>query len=130
MEKMDFAARAQALAGTRFRPQGRGVGGLDCVGLALSVYAISPDDVRRDYSLRGQHEAEIRQFLERRFRRIGPRASRAGDLMLMRIASDQLHLGIRTVDGFVHAHAGLRRVVETAGAPEWPIVGVYRKRSR
>jgi hypothetical protein len=50
--------------------------------------------------------------------------------MLMRVSDDQLHLGVRTADGFVHAHAGLRRVVETPGAPQWPVLGVYRKRRR
>jgi hypothetical protein len=50
--------------------------------------------------------------------------------MLMRVAKDQIHLGIRTAAGFVHADASLRRVVETPGMPEWPILGVYRKRGR
>ena len=50
--------------------------------------------------------------------------------MLMNVSSEQLHLGVRTRCGFVHAHAGLRRVVETPGMPEWPIAAVYRKRRR
>jgi hypothetical protein len=40
---------------------------------------------------------------------------------------DQLHLGVRTERGFIHAHAALRRVVETPGSPEWPLIAVYRK---
>jgi hypothetical protein len=35
---------------------------------------------------------------------------------------------VRTNAGFVHAHAGIRRVVETPGMPEWPLLAVYRKR--
>jgi hypothetical protein len=50
--------------------------------------------------------------------------------MLMKVAKDQLHIGVKTNAGFVHAHAGLRRVVETPGAPEWPLLGIYRKRRR
>jgi hypothetical protein len=50
--------------------------------------------------------------------------------MLMKVAGDQLHIGVRTDAGFVHAHAGLRRVVETPGMPDWPFVGIYRKRRR
>ena len=36
----------------------------------------------------------------------------------------------RTDRGFVHAHAGIGRVVETPGEPEWPVIGTYRKRLR
>jgi len=50
--------------------------------------------------------------------------------MLMRVADDQLHLGIRTTAGFVHAHARIGRVVETPGQPEWPVLGFFRKRAR
>jgi hypothetical protein len=35
-----------------------------------------------------------------------------------------------TENGFVHAHAGIGRVVETPGQPEWEILGVYRRRSK
>ena len=45
-------------------------------------------------------------------------------------ADDQLHLGILTRQGFVHADACLRRVVETPGAPSWPVAGIYRLRRR
>jgi hypothetical protein len=128
--KTDFAARALALVGTRFRAQGRGVGGVDCVGLALNVYGIPATYVSGDYELRGQHEERALTFLETRFRRIGPSAVRAGDLLLMRVADDQLHIGVRTSQGFVHAHAGLRRVVETPGKPQWPLIGAFRMRSR
>lgn len=126
--KIDYAARARALIGTPFRPQGRGVGGLDCVGVAVSVYGLPVDCVRTDYRLRSDHEAEARRFLARHFRAIAPRELRSGDLMLLRVASDQLHFGVRTAKGFVHAHAALRRVVESPGLPQWPLIRAYRKR--
>jgi cell wall-associated NlpC family hydrolase len=127
---IDFAERARALVGTPFRPQGRGAAGVDCVGLALATFGIPVDAVRRNYRLRGDHADEIRAHLAREFRRVAIAQARPGDLMLMRVSDDQLHFGVRTADGFVHAHAGLRRVVETPGAPQWPVLGVYRKRRR
>jgi hypothetical protein len=127
---IEHAERARALVGTRFRPQGRDAEGLDCVGVALATFGVPIESVRRDYRLRGDHEAEVRDFLTAQFRRV-PRAQlRHGDLMLMKVSSEQLHLAVRTSGGFVHAHAGLRRVVETPGMPEWPIAVVYRKRRR
>jgi len=127
---IDHAGRARALVGTRFRLQGRGAGGLDCVGVAMATFDVPADAARRDYRARGDHEAEVREFLARSFRRVSLRELRAGDLMLMRVAADQLHMAVRTDAGFVHAHAGLRKVVETPGMPEWPLLAVYRKRSR
>ena len=127
---IDYAGRARALVGTRFRLQGRTELGLDCVGLAAATYAIPADKIRRDYRIRGDHAGEVRQTLRAYFRRVAARESRAGDLMLLRVAQDQLHLAIRTDEGFVHAHAGLRRVVETPSMPEWPLLGVYRRRTR
>jgi hypothetical protein len=127
---IDFAERARALIGTPFRPQGRRSEGLDCVGVAMATFGFAADDVRRNYSMRGDHLREVREFLGRQFRRV-PRAQlRSGDLMLMEIADDQLHIGVKTIAGFVHAHAGLRKVVETPGVPDWPLLGVYRKRRR
>ena len=125
---MDYAERARALVGTPFRLQGRGPEGLDCIGVAVATFDLPIENVRRDYRMRGDHEAELRSFLARDFRRVSAKGIRPGDLMLMRVSDDQLHLGVRTAAGFVHADAGLRRVVETPGMPEWPLVGTYRRR--
>jgi hypothetical protein len=126
--KIDYADRARALVGTPFRPQGRGTQGLDCVGVAMETFGIPAETVRRDYRMRGNHEAELRAFLAKQFRRVSRTQLRSGDLMLMWVSSDQLHIGVRTEAGFVHAHAIVRRVVETPGLPEWPVIGVYRRR--
>jgi murein DD-endopeptidase / murein LD-carboxypeptidase len=127
---INHAARARALVGTRFRPQGRGAYGLDCLGLVLETYDIPAAAVRRDYRLRGDHRSEIERGLAGFFRRISPGEQRVGDLMLLSIADDQLHFAIRSERGFVHAHAGIGRVVETPGTPEWPLLGIYRMRAR
>ena len=122
------AAKALALVGIPFRPQGRGRDGLDCVGLCLAAYRLPAGLVRIDYRLRGNHRNEVEAVLLAKFRKLRQDRARLGDLMLMQPAADQLHLGIMTNRGFVHADARLRRVVETPGEPQWPLVGVYRRR--
>jgi hypothetical protein len=64
--------------------------------------------------------------LLRHFRKV--RCAETGDVMMLEVASDQVHLAVRTDAGFVHAHAGIGRVVETPGMPEWPVIGAYRRR--
>jgi hypothetical protein len=125
---IDYAERARALAGTRFRPQGRDRNGLDCVGVIVATFGLPEEQVRRDYRLRGDHRSEAEQCLRRYFRRVPLRQLRTGDVMLIEAGQDQLHLAVRTENGFVHAHAGIRRVVETPHLPRWPGLGIYRKR--
>lgn len=124
----EYAERARALVGIRFRPQGRDPRiGLDCVGLILATFAIPSDLVRRNYRLRGDHRAEIERELAKHFRPARS-AWRPGDLMLIAVSFDQFHLGVRTGRGFVHADARLGRVVEMLGEPRWPVLGTFRKR--
>ncbi|MES2119214.1 MAG: peptidoglycan endopeptidase [Pseudomonadota bacterium] len=124
--RTDYAERARALVGTRFRPQGRGEHGLDCIGLVMAVFEIPMDAAPRDYRLRSGRGDELQAGLARHFRKV--RKVEAGDVLLLEVASDQPHLAVRTSAGFVHAHAGIGRVVETPGLPEWPLLGAYRKR--
>lgn len=128
--KIDYAMPARALVGTRFRPQGRGPEGLDCVGVVLATFGIAAEEVRANYALRGEHLDELREALTRYFRKVPKSSLGSGDVMLLRVGEGQPHLAVRTRRGFVHAHAGIRRVVETPGLPEWPLLAVYRKRSR
>jgi cell wall-associated NlpC family hydrolase len=125
-------ATARALIGTAFRPQGRDPAlGLDCVGLVIAVFAIDPALVRRDYRLAGPvDEAALRATLDTWFRRVGRARLRPGDVLLAAPAKRQRHLAIFTGEGMVHADAALRRIVELPGPPPWPIVGVFRRRSR
>ena len=125
---IDYAERARALVGTRFRPQGRGEQGLDCVGVVLATFHMPAGSTRTDYRLNGDHMREIREQLAAHFRRVPKNRLREGDVMLLAAGQRQMHLAIKTRAGFVHAHAGIRRVVETPGEPQWPLVGVYRKR--
>ena len=52
--------------------------------------------------------------------------SRPGDILVMETGRQQLHLAVITPGGFVHADAGIGRVVEGRGAPPWPIIGTWR----
>jgi murein DD-endopeptidase / murein LD-carboxypeptidase len=128
--RIDYSERARALVGVRFRPQGRGLDGLDCVGVIVATFGLDPGGIRQNYTLRGQYRDELGAALAEHFRRVPNRQLRPGDVMLMSTGPRQAHLAVRTEAGFVHAHAGIRRVVETPGMPEWPLVAAYRRRSR
>lgn len=109
-----FAA-ARALVGVRFLSQGRDpVTGLDCVGLVSAAYAaagrvlVAP----AGYPLRGWRRERIEAALAAAgFSPVDDR--RDGDVALIALAAGQFHLGVIGPARFVHAHAGLRRVVET-----------------
>jgi cell wall-associated NlpC family hydrolase len=118
--------RARALVGTPFRPQGRDPRiGLDCIGLALCVFGIPADAVRRDYRMRGLHRQPIEAGLKQWFQPV--REIESGDLLLCEVSQEQMHLAIRCADSFIHADARLRRVVETPGSPCWPIARAFRR---
>lgn len=120
--------RARTLLGCRFRPQGRDPAlGLDCVGLVRAAFAI--EEVPRDYRLRGNALEQAERELQRFFEPVGHAAVQAGDVLLLRIAPDQLHLAIKTERGFVHADAAVRKVVETPGSPPWAMISAHRYRS-
>lgn len=120
------AERALALVGTRYRPQGRSKrAGLDCVGVAAAALALDPERLCFGYALRGSSLAEIETELSANgLMRVWAR--RAGDLIVFQPGPVQLHLGICTAAGFVHADAGLRRVVERPWPAPWPIAGIWR----
>lgn len=127
----DFAARARALVGTRFRPQGRYPElGLDCIGLILCVFDLPANQAPGDYRLRGANRERLLAGLAKPFRRVKGTGQRAGDVLLMQVAPDQSHLAVVTACGFVHADARRGKVVETPGPPPWPIVAVFRRRLR
>lgn len=112
--------RARRLVGARFRPQGYDPAtGLDCVGLVWAAYAAAGRRLirPRDYPLRGWSRERIVEALVRAgFVAVdGPRQS--GDVALIALAAGQFHLGLMGQTTLVHAHAGLRRVVETPVDP-------------
>ncbi len=122
-----FAA-ARVLVGVRFVPQGRDRSiGLDCVGLVWAAYAaagrvlVAP----AGYPLRGWRRERIEAALASAgFSRVDDR--RDGDVALVALAAGQFHLGVMGPATFVHAHAGLRRVVETPLANPLPDFETWR----
>lgn len=117
------AARARSLVGVRFRLHGRDPAmGLDCVGVvALATGLNAPTG----YALRGGSADGWSALLDNAgLERV--RTARAGDVVLAEAGAGQFHLVMTTRSGFVHADAGLRRVVERPGAVPWPIVGRWR----
>lgn len=121
-----IVARARACVGTRFRPQGRSVAdGLDCVGLAGIAFAVA--DLPRDYALRGGSAERVDRVASRAgLIAVDVTGARPGDLLMLEAGPRQLHLAVITDRGFIHADAGLRRVVETPGRPPWPVLAAWR----
>lgn len=125
MHAGQIVARARACVGVQFRPQGRDPAiGLDCAGLAGAAFGIA--GLPADYRLRGGDPAVfatmIASFGFSRVENAG-----AGDLAIVETGPRHYHLIILTGEGFIHAHAGLRRVVETPGPCPWPILSVWRR---
>jgi murein DD-endopeptidase / murein LD-carboxypeptidase len=126
-----ISARAASHIGAPFRLHGRSaIGGFDCVGLATDAlrHVGLPCAAPGDYSLRGQYEADAFTFFESHFfaRLTRHETPRPGDFALVRPAPRQLHVMICAAGGFVHAHAGLRRVVLTPAPTQWPVIGQWR----
>lgn len=120
------AAAACALVGSSFRLQGREPAtGLDCVGVvALALKAGGhAGPIPAGYDLRCGEAARFRSSWA------GLKVAdgeRPGDVLLCLAGPRQLHLAVRTVAGFVHADAGLRRVVERPGPLPWPLLMAWR----
>lgn len=123
-----IAAAARGYVGVRFRLHGRSAErGVDCVGLALLALAgagrMKAEPGR--YGLRGGNADLFEGWLKAAgMRRV--RTGRPGDLLLVQPGPAQFHLMIRVEGGTVHAHAGLRRVVEMPGEAPWPVIGMWR----
>lgn len=114
-----LAQAAQGFLGVPFRLHGRDPAtGLDCVGLvaaAITAMGRTPI-VPRTYALRNSDITKLLAFAAANAfeNRTGP--IEAGDLILMKPGPAQFHLLIAEHSAsFIHAHAGLRRVVRMPG---------------
>lgn len=123
-----FAARAEALAGARFRLGGRDPDhGLDCVGVVAC--ALGPDArAPAGYALRNASIARhLHCLAEAGFAPAGCGDHRRGDLILVQPGPAQHHLLVALGGAaFVHAHASLRRVVIHRGQLPWPEFARWR----
>ena len=130
------AAAALELVGARFRLHGRDpTNGLDCVGLVEASLAGAGIAWRAPtaYALRNSRMEDMLAVLgETPAQRIAASAtSRPGDIVLCAVGPAQHHLlvggpALPARPDFIHAHAGLRRVVRLPAPPDWPAVARWR----
>jgi hypothetical protein len=124
-DRQAIVAAARRAVGARFRPHGRDPAcGLDCVGVAALAFGV---EAPARYPVRGGSVAgAFRIAAAAGLVPEQPEVAQAGDLLLLEAGPGQLHLAVLTDRGFVHADAGLRRVVETPGPPAWPVLAAWR----
>lgn len=124
----EIVARARALIGVRFRPQGRSAEtGLDCIGVAAMAMGMRAEKVRRDYRLDSNDADKVNGEIDKAgFIRIAPAAATAGDMVMVRTGPTGLHVVILTGGGYIHADMRPRRVVEVPGTVPWPVLSAWR----
>jgi len=127
-EKLAKAARA--LVGARFRLHGRDPEtGLDCIGvLATALASIGRmPTLPVAYTLRTCALPDLATFASACGLTPATGSLAAGDVLLVQVCACQFHLLIAVSrQSFVHAHAGLRRVVEERRIAPWPVAGHWR----
>ncbi len=99
---------------------------MDCIGLladALESVGFK-GTIPANYGLRGNFEETAQAFFQAEsFMAADRHVPFLGEFAIAIIAPRQMHFIIYANDGFVHAHAGLRRVVLTPGPSPWPLLG-------
>jgi hypothetical protein len=104
-----------------FRLHGRDLRGLDCVGLVAWAWETGAPT---GYALRSSPRARIEDELMS----LGFVPGDApGAILLAAPGPGQLHLGISTGDGIIHADVAARRVVERAAPLPWPILAGWMR---
>ncbi len=125
-----FAAAAQSLVGCRFRLHGRDPDtGLDCVGVLAEALrrAGRPGVLPVDYNLRTRDVARAYDIAPQLGFAPTTGPTRLGDVALIQVGPCQHHFAVACDGGtFVHAHAGLRRVVHSPVLPTGTVVGQWR----
>jgi cell wall-associated NlpC family hydrolase len=125
-----LAEAAQALVGSRFRLHGRDpVTGLDCVGvLAAALKAIGREaPLPGAYRLRSRAIPGLAGIAGKCGLTVVEGTVEPGDVQLVRIGACQFHVVIAARDGrFIHAHAGLGRVVMGPPGDDWRVTDHWR----
>lgn len=125
-----LARSAETLVGSGFRLHGRDPAtGLDCIGvLAAALQRIGrPAPLPTGYRLRTRFVPDLDSIAAVAGLTAVGASARPGDVLFVRCAPDQFHLMIATTTGrYVHAHAGLKRVVLSRDPLAWPIVRQWR----
>jgi hypothetical protein len=126
----ELAEAALSLVGTRFRLQGRDpLHGLDCIGLLEAALGRAGRKVTlpAGYALRMTRiETWLPEPAGCGFAPAEP-PFETGDIVLLQAGVGQVHLAI-AVSGtaWVHAHAGLRRVVACPAIPDGAVLHHWR----
>lgn len=125
-----LAAAAAALVGSRFRLHGRDPEtGLDCIGLLAAALAGCgrPLTLPTGYPLRLRAlSGWLPDAAACGFCAAEP-PFLPGDVVMMQPGPAQFHLAIAAPErGWIHAHAGLRRVVQDCDLPAGPIIHHWR----
>lgn len=125
-----FACEVQTLVGAPFRLFGRDPEtGVDCIGLVLCALANVGIELKLPHSYRLRN-ADISPFVAFADRLGLERAQGrpiGGDIQLVEIGPTQFHVvALNPLRQFVHAHAGLRRVVCQSAVPQWPTRAHWR----
>ncbi len=110
-----IVAGARACVGVPFRPQGRSLDGMDCLGVVLHAAAQGGVTLNApaDYNFRRVRECVAAAALERSgLTRLRTAAFRPADILLSVPGAHRVHLAVLTDRGLVEAHAGMRRVIE------------------
>lgn len=130
MSAGDLARAAKALVGAPFRLHGREPAtGLDCVGvLAASLTACGlPVRLPAGYALRMRALPDLAPFAADSGFIPARGPVQSGDVLLVQVGPIQFHLLVAIrADRFIHAHAGLRRVVAGAMPPNWAVIQHWR----
>ncbi|WP_409646885.1 peptidoglycan endopeptidase [Sphingorhabdus sp.] len=129
-DQANIAACAVTLLGAPFQLYGRSVQtGLDCVGVAACCLCAVGDqfDAPTNYSIRGSFEERAQAFFAAGgFDKVRDPSLVAGDLLLLRPGHRQIHFAVLTMQGAVHAHMGLARVVLTPLPLPYPEIARWR----
>ncbi|MEJ2409973.1 MAG: hypothetical protein P8Y48_11705 [Novosphingobium sp.] len=130
MTGADLAQAACGLVGVRFRLHGRDpAAGLDCIGVLEAACRACGVMVRLParYTLRSHRLPPLSGIAAGLGLRKTCGGIEPGDVLIVRPGPCQHHLAIAArADRVIHAHAGLRRVIEGPLPAHWPIVGQWR----
>lgn len=120
-----LSTAARQFIGVPFRLHGRDPAvGLDCVGLvaaALAAMGRTPS-VPNSYALRNSNIDSLLKFASSNGFGASSDTVRPDDLIMVLPGPAQFHLLVAEHESsFIHAHAGLRRVVRMPGPLGWPV---------
>ncbi len=128
--RLTLARAAQAFEGTPFRLHGRDPQtGLDCLGLLAAALASLGRScpLPNGYHLRNRDATALLPEPTALGFELGRGPGEPGDVLLLQPGPAQFHLAIALEAGrFVHAHAGIGRVVISAGTLPWPVFERWR----